>query len=162
MALHDLSVALQDSALGQTIGGSAWLFPTLETIHLFCLTTVLGSIAIVDLRLLGLAGGGEPASVVLRRYTPFTWWAFLGAAISGGLLFVSRAGAYTDLPVFYMKLGYMALAALNMAYFHFFIEPTVAAWDRGPPATAARIAGGLSLLFWASVVVCARQVGFHM
>jgi hypothetical protein len=162
MALQDLFESLQKSGLGRAIAGSSWAFPTIETVHVFFLATVLGAIAIVDLRLMGWASNNQRVTEVLRRYTPYTWYAFIGAFLSGGLLFISRAGDYAVLPVFWMKFGYMALAGLNMAWFHFATERNASMWDLGPPAPAAKIAGGLSLLLWASVVICARRIGFHM
>jgi hypothetical protein len=162
MALHDLLAALQHSQFGIAISGSSWMFPTIETAHVFALAAVVGSIAIVDLRLMGLTSTSESATRIIDRYTPWTWWAFLAAALSGGLLFVSRAADYGNLPVFWMKYGYMAAAGLNMAYFHFATQRTMDRWDLGAPPIGARVAGALSLFFWASVVICARRIGFHM
>ena len=47
--------SIEYSNLGITIAESTWMFPTIETIHVIALVTVLGMIAIVDLRLIGVA-----------------------------------------------------------------------------------------------------------
>jgi hypothetical protein len=44
---------IEGSSLGTTIAESTWMFPTLESIHVIALVTVLGTVFIVDLRMLG-------------------------------------------------------------------------------------------------------------
>jgi hypothetical protein len=162
MAVPALFKALQASPLGSTISQSTWMFPTIETVHVAAVATVIGTIAVVDLRLIGAASRARPASALIREFLPWTWGAFALALVSGGLLFVSRAADYVALPFFLAKFAIMALAAANMLLFHLTAERRIASWDLGRPATGARIAGGVSLLLWAAIVVCGRQVGFSL
>jgi len=162
MAVPALFKALQASPLGSTISQSTWMFPTIETVHVAAVATVIGTIAVVDLRLIGAASRARPASALIREFLPWTWGAFALALVSGGLLFVSRAADYVALPFFVAKFAIMALAAANMLLFHLTTERRIASWDLGRPATGARIAGGVSLLLWAAIVVCGRQVGFSL
>jgi hypothetical protein len=162
MAASAFLETLQDSALGQSIATSDWLFPALETTHVFGLTVVMGTILIVDLRLLGLASKSESVTGVSKDYLPWTWGAFALALGSGGLLFVSRAADYAEIPAFVAKFVVMALAGLNMAIFHSFTWKRVADWDMGDTATGAKIAGGLSLVLWTAIVFLGRKVGFSL
>src|ERR1700704_4273592 len=66
---------------------SEWLFPTIETVHVLALTTVAGSIAMLDLRLLGITSRDRPVSQVAADILPWTWSGFLLAALSGFLMF---------------------------------------------------------------------------
>jgi hypothetical protein len=56
----------------------------------------------------------------------------------------------------------LALAALNMGLFHLGAFRSVAQWDRAParPPLAAKLAGGISLAIWVTVVALGRWVGF--
>jgi hypothetical protein len=76
-------------------------------------------------------------------------------------MFTSAAAKYArDVP-FRIKMVLLLLAGLNMLVFHHFTYRGVGAWDRDVPTPpAAKIAGGLSLLFWIGVVTCGRWVGF--
>ena len=82
------------------------------------------------------------------------------AAITGAMLFISKAVTYAGNFEFRMKFLCMALAGVNMLVFHFGAYRKVANWDMGRPPTAARLAGGLSLAFWIAVIFFGRWVGF--
>jgi hypothetical protein len=144
----------------QNIAGS-WMFPLLETIHVFSLIAVLGTIALVDCRLIGLANRDYRVTTLSRAALPWTWVGFALAVISGALMTVGQAGEYITNPAFQLKLLLIVLAGLNMALFHVIPWRTVGSWDSGAaPPVAARLAGGLSLALWVGVIACGRWIAF--
>ena len=160
MALVEACERLQNLAFPTLIRESDWLFPTIETVHVLALVLVVGSISMVDLRLLGLANRSRPISQVMAQALPWTWSAFTAAALAGVLLFSSKAVTYySDLP-FRIKMVCLVLAGINMAYFHRFTHRRLGNSDRGAPPTAAKIAGGISLLLWVVIVGAGRWIGF--
>lgn len=155
--------SIEYSGLGIYIAESTWAFPTLETLHVIALVTVVGTIAIMDLRMIGVAGRDWAITDLSKDTLPWTWGAFVLAAITGGLLFVSKASSYMINPYFLWKMGMLVLAGLNMMYFHFITWRTVEHWDRDPTVpVAVRIAGILSLVFWILVVFFGRAIGFTL
>jgi hypothetical protein len=162
MGLDSLWQSLQASALGTYIAESTWAFPTFESIHVIAIVTVVGTIAVVDLRLLGVTARYCPITVLSNDTLKWTWGAFVLAAITGGLLFVSKATSYMANPYFLTKMGLLILAALNMGYFHFFTQKSIKDWDLGVVPPAAKAAGMLSLIFWVGVVFCGRVIGFTL
>jgi len=163
MNLGTLWQSLETSGVGTFVAESAWAFPLLESLHVIALVTVVGSIAIMDLRLLGLAGRGWTVTALSRDTLPLTWGAFVLAAITGGLLFVSRATTYVINPWFLVKMVLLVLAGVNMAILHSFAWKSVHQWDSTASVpTAAKVAGGLSLVFWILVVFCGRVIGFTL
>ena len=150
---------LQDHPIAQHIGFT-WWFPLLESIHVIAVGLVVGSIMMVDLRLLGLAALRYPASQVTRRLVPWTWGAFVVAAVTGFGLFATRAPAYVENPAFQIKFLLLPLACLNMAWFQVRTFRGIGAWDMAsPPPPSARLAGAVSLLLWAGVVLAGRWTG---
>ncbi len=161
MTFLDLCQRLQDLPLSVAIAESGWLFPTIETLHVIGLVLVFGSIAVIDLRLLGVSSRGHSVHQLSEDVLPVTWVAFALAVVSGLLLFMSNATVYFENTAFRIKICFLLLAGVNMLIFQFLTSKTVNEWDLAHPApTAARIAGGLSLLFWIAVVVCGRYIGF--
>jgi hypothetical protein len=152
---------LENTPLGSFISGSTWAFPTIETVHVFALVIVVGSIAIVDLRLLSVASRNRSVSQLSNDVLPVTWTCFCLAALTGGLLFSSKATHYLANWPFRLKMVLLALAGLNMLLFHFMTYRSVHHWDDADRApSAARLAGALSLVFWIGVVVFGRWIGF--
>lgn len=163
MILQSLWQSLEASSLGVYIAESAWAFPTFETIHVIAITTVLGTIAIVDLRLLGIASTSTAVSVLSRDTLRWTWAAFILALITGSLLFVSKATSYMVNPFFLWKMALIALAGLNMMVFHFLTQRSMANWDNDVSLpTGAKVAGALSLVLWVMVAFCGRVIGFTL
>jgi hypothetical protein len=164
MTLHNILVFLQELPLSAAVRGdepgTEWLFPIVETCHVLSLTVVFGSIAMVDLRLLGLTSRDSSIARLTQETLPWTWTAWGLAAITGSMLFMSKAVTYAGNFDFRMKFIFMALAAVNMLVFHFGAYRRVADWDMGMPPPAARLAGGLSLSFWLAVIFFGRWIGF--
>jgi hypothetical protein len=154
---------IQNSSLGTTIAESTWMFPTLETIHVIFLVSVLGTIFVVDLRMLGWTSNRFALTAVAKDTLPWTWGAFIGAAITGTLLWVSKASDYMHNPYFLLKMATMALAGLNMMYFHFITWRTVEHWDKDATMpSSVKVGAALSIVFWLGVVFFGRAIGFTL
>ncbi|QZH75229.1 MAG: hypothetical protein JY451_00930 [Erythrobacter sp.] len=155
--------SIQYSPLGISIAESLWAFPTIETIHVIALVTVIGTIAVMDLRMLGVAAGKMPITQISKDTLPWTWAGFILAAITGSLLFVSKASSYMINPYFLIKLGLLALAGVNMLYFHFVTWKNVDSWDTTPVLPrGAKTAAIASLVLWIGIVFCGRAIGFTL
>lgn len=155
---------IENSGLGTTIASSLWLFPTIETLHVIAIVTVIGAILIMDLRLLGVTSMGKRVAAMASDTIPLTWIAFAFAVITGGLLFISKATTYMANPYFLWKMGLLVLAGINMAVFHRITANSMDEWGAPGASTpaAAKVAALLSLAFWAVIPLCGRIVGFTL
>jgi len=154
---------LEKTSLAMFIHEAKWAFTTIEVVHVVAISLVIGSIAIVDLRLLGLASTKRPFTELAREVLPYTWVAFALAAIAGSLLFISQATAYFASTTFWIKMSIMALAGINMLIFEFITVRGVKEWDLDPtPPLPARLAGGISFTCWVLVFIFGRWNGFSV
>lgn len=159
----DLISYLENSALADNIRENDVLFPLIESVHVLAICLVVGSILAVDLRLLGLASVRRSVSRVTHGILPLTWCAFVVAVGSGGLLFISNAAKYLGNGYFIAKIFLICVAGLNMAIFHFISARDLPRWENETKLPlSARLAGGLSIVFWVAVVACGRWIGFTM
>ena len=155
--------SLEYSGLGLFIAEATWAFPLLETLHVIFFATVLGTIFVMDLRLLGWTSNKFAVTATAKDVLPWTWAGFAGAAITGLLLFTSKATSYVINPYFLWKMALIALAGLNMMYFHFMTWRTVEHWDRDATMPmAVKVGAALSLVFWIAVVFLGRAIGFTL
>jgi hypothetical protein len=153
---------LQALPLAVFIHKTPWAFTTIEVAHVFAVSLVIGTIAIVDLRLLGLVSTKRPFAELSRQVLPFTWAAFVVAVIAGLLLFISRATEYFVNPVFWIKMVLIVLAGINMMIFEFKTVRGVQAWNLGLPPPPARLAGGISIACWVLVLFLGRLIAFTL
>jgi hypothetical protein len=149
---------LQGTSLGLLV--SEQYFPAIESVHVIALALVFGSITLVDLRLLGLAQQRLSISYLSSQVIPWTWRAFILAAITGTLMFIGNASTYYGNIPFRIKMVLLVLVAVNMAIFQLSTFRNVAAWDTGRPATSAKVAGGISLVLWVGIIATGRWIGF--
>jgi hypothetical protein len=160
MSVLAMMTWLEHRPFAIAIAESTWLFPIVETVHVLAVTLVVGSVAMMDLRLLGVGSKDRAASEVISSSLPWAWSAFAVAFVAGSMLFSSKAATYyVNLP-FRIKMLCLALAAVNMLVFHFYTARGMAAWDRGTPPRAARFAAACSLTLWVVIVAAGRWIGF--
>ena len=128
-----------ETPISQWIAELSWAFPALEVVHVFAISIVFGTVAIIDLRLLGLASTSRPYTAMARELLPWTWSAFGLAALSGGFLIVSRPVGYYENADFRIKFLVMAFAGVNMLVFHWITARNVAQWDKGRDAALGQV-----------------------
>src|SRR5260221_3381702 len=85
---------VQATTVAKAIAENDILFPWIESVHVLAIVLVVGTISIVDLRLIGLASLDRAAQRLMHEVLPYTWGAFVVAAITGALLFSSNAMTY--------------------------------------------------------------------
>jgi len=156
--------ALESSALGQALREWQWLYPAVETVHIVGVGLLFGSIAMLDLRLLGLSRS-IPVRRLARHVLPWSAASFLLIVPSGLLMFTAYATDLISSPVFVLKMCLIMAAGLNAALFHAIVFPSVDVWDseemrKLPPPPSARVSAAVSLLIWVSVIACGRLLAY--
>jgi len=152
--------AIEASALGQAMRQWLWLYPSVEVVHIAGIALLVGSIAVLDLRLLGFS-----RSISVRRLAahvlPWTAGSFALIVPSGLAMFVAHAGDLMGNPVFAVKISLILLAGANAGILHAGAFRSAAQWDVDTmPPLAARAAAAASLLLWISVIACGRLLAY--
>jgi hypothetical protein len=161
MSIASLLASLEASSVAGSIRNSLYLFPLIESLHVLGLTMVFGTIAIVDLRLLGVASTRRPFTRIAADVLKWTWWAFALTVVTGVLMFITNAGVYAHNVFFQAKMTLLVLSGLNTLIFTRTAARSVARWDKATAAPAAgRTVAALSLLFWISIIFAGRWIGF--
>jgi hypothetical protein len=152
---------LQKTTLALHIRDSLLLFPLLESAHVIGLTLVVGTVVIIDLRLLGLATTHRSFSRLGADTLPWTLSGFALAALTGSLMFVTNPIVYFHNTWFRAKVLLLVLAALNAIGFELTVRRRVGEWDLSRSAPrSARLIATASLLIWVSIIVAGRMIGF--
>jgi uncharacterized protein DUF6644 len=162
-AFAELLHWVETTPLAVFVSQSTYGFSAIDMFHVASVSVVFGMIAVLDLRLTGLAFTDFSVTDLSRQVLPWTWTAFAIAALTGALMFSGQAVKYSVNFAFLVKIALMALAGLNVLAFHFITYRGVAKWDRGVPAPwAAKFAGALSLVIWVAVAAYGRFTAYYM
>ena len=159
--LYTICFWLEQSAVGSSVRDSLWLFPIIETVHIFGIILLVGATSILDLRLMGLTFREEPVSKLSKSFLPWAWAGFVIQVITGLLLFSSEATKmYTNLG-FQIKMLLILVAGINAFVFHAIAYQSVGKWENDPVAPlSARAAGLLSILLWFGIVAAGRWIAY--
>ena len=151
---------IEATGLGRMMRESMWAFPIVETIHIAAFAIVVGSIVVLDLRLVGLSRR-MPLERLASHVLPWTLGAFALAVLSGLTMFTAHAADYLTNGVFMLKMGLILTAGLNAAILHLGAMQRSGAWDTdaGPPARV-RVAAAASILLWIGVIACGRLLAY--
>jgi hypothetical protein len=145
------------SAIGVAIRNSRFLFPAIESIHLLALTVLLGSILVLNLRLLRGALTRQPLAAVAGSLAPLTLWSLATMIVSGSMLFASEAMKCYENPPFLIK---MALLAAAIA-FQWTAARTVVRSIPEPGRLRSAATALLSLTLWFGIGIAGRAIGFY-
>jgi hypothetical protein len=135
--------------------------PIIQTVHILGVTAVMGSIVMIDLKVLGLALPSQSTRELVHRLMPWLWYGLPVQAISGLTLVLARPLRYAVNPVFGLKFTMLAPAIVLAAVFHLATIKDPYFWERSLGRRAsARIIAGLSLLLWIGVVFAGRWIAY--
>jgi hypothetical protein len=146
---------LLQNTLVDTLNDTEWAFPLAECIHIGGFAIAVGSIALVDFRMLNLGLRHETAARILRYTELWTVGALIFVIFSGLMLFISQTEVYRVNLIFPIKM-YALLAAL---IYNFTIHRKVATMENAPVALSTLV-GSVSLLLWVAVVFGGIFTGF--
>jgi hypothetical protein len=146
-------------AMSQAYRESLYLFALTQCLHLVAVTTFVGAIAIVDLRLLGWGPVGQSRAELARSAQRILLWAGLALLTTGIPQFTANAlSSYSRSPVFAVKMGLLAAALVFTAT----VRRRVALANEGRlPSWVPRAVGAVSLALWMSVTIGGRLITFY-
>jgi hypothetical protein len=129
------------------------LFPIIQSVHIIGLTLLVGTIFLLDLRLLGF-GRRHPKRDIASALAPWTFAGLLVIVATGPLLFFSDQTRYLNNPAFVLKMGLLAVALGT----HYTLHRTAVRDITWLSAGGQRLAAALSLLLWSSIVLAGRAI----
>ncbi len=161
-AVHQFSLAVQNTAYFTALRESALAYPIILASHLATIAVFGGLILMTDLRLLGLAMTKIPASQVIARTRPFKHAGLLIMVTLGIHLGGSKLADYYDNPYFLMKMSLLLLVFVHAMVFRRSVYRNPAAVDApGGPPRAAKAAACLSLALWIGILSCGRWIAYY-
>jgi hypothetical protein len=153
---------LQETWVGVLVAQSLWGYPLLETIHTIGMAMMIGSLGLINLRVLGYKP--ELPLLPIRQLLPLAWLGFTLNAVSGTLLFTSDAVYFFNSYTFRIKMVLIILGGINAALlgqrvFRDAAAP-VGASPAPQPTAGTKWIALLSLVFWFGAVCAGRLIAY--
>jgi len=145
---------LVNSPWSHAINSYEWVFPMVQSLHFIGFAMSIGTIALVDFRLLGLGMRGQSPAGLATDLAPWTHAGIAVMLTTGPLMFSTDAVSYHYNPSFQFKMVCLTLALL----LHFTLHRR--AVREGANPIAAKLAAAMSLLLWTGVVAGGRMIAF--
>jgi hypothetical protein len=149
-----LMFLLSANPLGDMMNNTEWAFPLCECIHIIAFTLSIGTVALVDFRMLGLAMRNTTAAQLYQDTRMWTMAGLTVMLISGPLIFVSDPVMYIHNKSFQFKMTALVLAIIYNYTIHAKVARTL------PEPASAKLVGAISLLLWVSVVAGGLFIAF--
>jgi hypothetical protein len=163
MSIFEICQWIQTSSIGTQIRESTYMFPIIEGTHVLGLAVSVGTITLVDLRLIGATMRDEPVTDVIEQLQPYTLAGFVSMFISGSLLFWSEAARLYPSYPFRIKMICLFFLGVNALFFHSTIYKTVDKWNKSAiTPIRARMAGWFGITFWAVVIFFGRWTAYNL
>ena len=131
---------------------SVWVYPALEVAHIVGIALLLGNLVLLEMRVFG-RGAALDVKALASLSLGLAAVGFSLAAVSGSLMFATRAAELLTNRAFTLKMILLMLAGCNAAWFH----------GRGSLDKldgVARLQMVLSSLMWLAVVTCGRWIAY--
>ena len=147
--------ALEQSAWVKTLSDTGWMYAIVAVTHYLTMFWFIGSIAIVDLRVMGLAARKRNVAELAEELFPLAWIGFTLAMVSGFLMFATSAGDLAPDPVFHAKLALIVISAACAAV----VQLGAGKWGQAPKVPAgAKVVAAISLLLWIATILCSSEI----
>ena len=159
--LPELALWIQKTPLSDLIDKNFWVIPTIQTIHILAIAAVFGSVVMINLRILELAGRSRTMSETARRYLPWVWWGLLTLLITGFGMIVGEPVRELTNAVFWTKMFLIIVAALVSLWFQDSVRRNVARWElthRG--RVAIRVGAGAVIALWCLIMLAGRWIAY--
>jgi hypothetical protein len=138
------------------------IYTFLLTTHVLSLCIFAGLVVMMDLRLIGVGHRGVPVTQIQKRLFPWQMLGLLVSGITGLVLLYGQPMRYYGKIFFWIKMSLFVLAGINAMAFHLTTYRSVGSWDVSlKTPQAARVAGVLSLVLWAGVILFGRITAYN-
>src|SRR5258708_2868800 len=137
--------ALEQTGWVKTLGGTGWMYATVSVIHYLTMFWFIGSIAVIDLRIMGVAARKRSVPELADQLFPWAWTGMALAMVSGFFMFATDAGDWAPSPWFHIKLLMIALSVVCVIV----VQSLIPTWARSAEIPSwAKMIALISLLLW--------------
>ena len=159
--MTELSLWIQTTLLSKVIDRNFWVIPVIQTIHILAIAATFGSVVMVNLRIVQLAGQGRTMAQTVRRYLPWVWGGLATLLVTGLGMVIGEPVRELTNPVFWFKMILIIVAALISLGFQHSVRQNAARWELTPQGRVAiRTGAGAVIGLWCLIMLAGRWIAY--
>lgn len=154
MSIQAFSDALAASRPSMVLQETLWAIPAIQSVHILALCVVLASMAMLSLRMMGVAGRRDTLDESARRFLPPTWWALVVMLLSGALLVLAEPARELLNPAFAVKMVLVVAAVISALLLGRTLRRAAGS------GAGLKLAGLGFLVLWVTIAVLGRWIAY--
>jgi hypothetical protein len=159
--LVEFSQWLSNTGLSEFIDRNFWIIPSVQTVHILAIATAFGSVMMINLRIVGLAGRSRTVAQTTARYLPWIWWSLAVLLATGLVMIIGEPVRELLNPCFWIKMLLILLAIGVALLFERSVRHNVARWELMPDRLLALRAGaGGVIVLWFAIMAFGRWIAY--
>lgn len=148
--------------------GSLWALrtlpgfpPIIQTVHILGIAVLMGTIVMLNLRIIGVAARSQEITEMTNRVMPWVWWALASNFVSGAFFLFARPYRYFNNPIFGWKVLFLSSALILTICFYWFNRRQPRYWELSQNRIwAGKAIAFLSLACWLMVAMAGRWIAY--
>ena len=151
---------IEATPLSTAIKSAAWVVPSVQSLHILAICVVFVSVAMLDLRLVGLIDRDQSVRRMARRYLPPVGWALPVLALTGVIMIAGEPERELLSPFFWSKMALLATVLTLTVVLSGVLEDRPLAEFSSVKRVIVQVGGALSLLLWLGIIFCGRWIAY--
>ena len=160
-SLHQFCEWLASTPTSNTIQNVSWIIPAVQTVHIACIALLIGSVAMLDLRVFGFAGRSDGVTATAKRLLPWIWWPLPVFLLTGLVLIVAEPSRELENPTFINKMVLLAAAIVVTGALQATLRRQPDFGNASPARTRwAKLLAVVSLTLFIAIVFAGRLIAY--
>ena len=161
LKFHAFTEWLAATPLSMLIQNVGWVIPTTQSIHIICISILMGATWMINLRMLNLAMPSQPLSTLARRLLPFVWITLPILLITGAMLSIAEPARSLESPSFQIKMLLLIVIIGLTLFLQSTLKTNADYWEQSAGRRSkAKLLAAASLLIWLAIVFFGRYIAY--
>ena len=140
---------------------NSWVIPTVQSIHIVGIGVVLGSVFMIDLRVLGWAGMDQTLRQTTTRFGPWLTAALYVQLATGVLMVIGEPVRELVTFSFWLKMFFVAVGTLIAAIFQITLRNHEQKWEETlVNRRSIKFLAVLTFLIWVCIIILGRLIAY--
>jgi uncharacterized protein DUF6644 len=152
---------LSQTSVSLAIQTHDWVVPTVQSVHIVAIGVVLGSVFMIDLRILGLAGRDQSLTETTGRFGPWLSGALCVLLATGLLMVIGEPARELLAFSFWLKMFLVAVGTVSAAVFQISLRRNELDWEQSlAKRRTTKLLAVATLLIWVCIVILGRLIAY--